>query len=86
MLQSYLETAQKDIKEIKQLRLMITSKTNDPLGFIDLFDYDVYNKRAGVSIVLIDKHRQKGFGKDALSLLVKYSFNDLHLHQASFTS
>lgn len=81
VLRSYLETAQKDIKEIKQLRLMITSKTNEPMGFIDLFDYDAHNMRAGVSIVLIDKHRQKGYGKDALSLLVNYSFNELCLHQ-----
>ena len=43
VLHSYLETSQKDIKEIKQLRLMISSKTNDPLGFIDLFDYDIHN-------------------------------------------
>ena len=81
VLSSYLETAQKDIKEIKQLRLMITSKTNEPMGFIDLFDYDAHNKRAGVSIVLIDKHRQKGYGKEALNLLVNYSFTELHLHQ-----
>ena len=81
VLRSYLETAQKDIKEIKQLRLMITSKTNEPMGFIDLFDYDAHNMRAGVSIVLIDKHRQKGYGKDALSLLVNHSFKVLCLHQ-----
>ena len=81
VLQAYLATAHKDIKELKQLRLMITSKTNEPLGFIDLFDFDARNKRAGVSIVLIDKHRQKGYGKDALNLLVNYSFTELHLHQ-----
>jgi diamine N-acetyltransferase len=81
VLHSYLETSQKDIKEIKQLRLMISSKTNDPLGFIDLFDYDIHNNRAGVSIVLIDKQRRKGYGKDALSLLIKYSFSELSLHQ-----
>ena len=44
-------------------------------------DYDAYNKRAGVSIVLIDMYRQKGYGKDALGLLVKYSFNELCIHQ-----
>ena len=81
VLQTYLATAHKDIKELKQLRLMITSKTNEPLGFIDLFDFDARNKRAGVSIVLIDKHRQKGYGKDALNLLVNYSFTKLQLHQ-----
>lgn len=81
VLRSYLETAQRDIEETKQLRLMIISKTNEPMGFIDLFDYDAYNKRAGVSIVLVDMYRQKGYGKDALGLLVKYSFNELCIHQ-----
>ena len=81
VLQTYLETAHKDINELKQLRLMIISKTNEPLGFIDLFDFNSRNKRAGVSIVLIDKYRQKGYGKEALNLLVNYSFTELHLHQ-----
>ena len=81
VLQTYLATAHKDIKELKQLRLMITSKTNEPLGFIDLFNYDVRNKRAGVSIVLIGQYSKKGYGKDALHLLINYSFTELHLHQ-----
>ena len=81
VLQKYLETAQNDIKELKQLRLVITSKTNEPLGFIDLFDFDTLNKHAGVSIVLTEAHRGKGYGKDALSLLMEYSFNHLGLHQ-----
>ncbi len=81
VLQKYLETTQNDIKDLKQLRLVITSKTNEPLGFIDLFDFDTHNKHAGVSIVLTDKHRGKGYGKDALSLLMQYSFKELGLHQ-----
>ena len=81
VLQKYLETAQNDIKQLKQLRLVITSKTNAPLGFIDLFDFDSLNKHAGVSIVLTDEHRGKGYGKEALKLLMDYSFNDLGLHQ-----
>jgi len=81
VLQKYLETAHNDIKNLKQLRLVITSKINEPLGFIDLFDFDSYNKHAGVSIVLTEAHRGKGYGKDALSVLMNYSFNDLGLHQ-----
>ena len=81
VLSNYLKTAQRDIKETKQLRLMIISKSNEPLGFIDLFDYDEHNNRAGVSIVLVDTHRQKGYGKDALNLLVKFSFDELRIHQ-----
>jgi diamine N-acetyltransferase len=81
VLQKYLETAHNDIKNLKQLRLVITSKINEPLGFIDLFDFDSHNKHAGVSIVLTEAHRGKGYGKDALSVLMNYSFNDLGLHQ-----
>ena len=81
VLQTYLETAHNDIKILKQLRLVITSKTNEPIGFIDLFDFDAHNKHAGVSIVLTEPHRRKGYGKDALSLLMDYSFKDLGLYQ-----
>ena len=81
VLQKYLVTAQNDFKKMKQLRLVITSKDNTPLGFIDLFDFDLQNKHAGVSIVVLDKHRGKGYGKDALSVLMNYSFNELSLHQ-----
>ena len=63
------------------MRLVITSKTNEPIGFIDLFDFDAHNKHAGVSIVLTEPHRRKGYGKDALSLLMDYSFKDLGLYQ-----
>ncbi len=81
ILQRYLETAQLDIKEIKQLRLVITSKSNEPMGFIDLFDFDAQNKHAGVSIVLMKTHRGKGYGKAALLTLMDYCFLDLGLHQ-----
>jgi len=81
VLQKYLETAQNDIKKLKQLRLVITSKTNEPLGFIDLFDFDSHNKHAGVSIVITEANRGKGYGKDALSVLMNYSFANLGLQQ-----
>ncbi len=83
VIKQYLEQAHKDIFEAKQLRLVICSATNnDTLGLIDLFDFDFKNKRAGVGIVVKNKtDRAKGYGKEALSLLVKYSFTHLGLHQ-----
>ncbi|MDC1324828.1 GNAT family N-acetyltransferase [Flavobacteriaceae bacterium] len=81
ILQKYLETSQKKSKDIKQLRMVITSKTNESLGFIDLFDFDSQNNRAGVSIVITEANRGKGFGKDALKVLLGYSFKNLKLHQ-----
>jgi diamine N-acetyltransferase len=81
VLQKYLETVQNDLEKLKQLRLVITSKANEPLGFIDLFDFDSLNKHAGVSIVITELHRRNGYGKDALTALMNYSFNNLGLQQ-----
>ena len=81
IVKNYLETSQGDIKERKQLRLVITSLSNESLGFIDLFDFDAQNNRAGVSIVITAAHRNKGFGKDALKVLMEHSFKTLALHQ-----
>lgn len=82
VLSQYLENAHQDIYEIKQLRLVISNYESEPLGFIDLFDCDFKNSKAGVGILIHNSdHRQLGYGKEALSLLIDYSFGPLNLHQ-----
>lgn len=41
LIKQYLEHSQKDIFEVKQLRLVICNYKNDTLGLIDLFDFDL---------------------------------------------
>lgn len=82
LIKQYLEQAHKDIFEVKQLRLVISSYENVALGMIDLFDFDFKNGRAGVGILVKEPNdRAKGFGNEALKLLVNYSFTHLGLHQ-----
>lgn len=83
LIKQYLEQAHKDIFEVKQLRLVITSSVNhDTLGLIDLFDFDFKNKRAGVGVLVKNEaNRDKGYGREALMLLINYSFTHLGLHQ-----
>jgi diamine N-acetyltransferase len=82
VIKQYLENALKDVYEVKQLRLVISSLKNVPLGLIDIFDFDFKNKRAGVGIIIKDeKNRDKGYGREALQLLINYSFSHLGLHQ-----
>lgn len=82
LIKQYLEQSHRDIFESKQLRLIICENDDEPIGLIDLFDFDFKNKRAGVGILIKSKEdRQKGFGMEALELLINYSFNQLHLHQ-----
>lgn len=82
ILKQYLDNAHKDIYEVKQLRLVICANDGCPAGFIDLFDFEPKHRRAALGIVIKSKtHRQKGFGAEALELLIKYSFTHLGLHQ-----
>ncbi|NND52192.1 MAG: GNAT family N-acetyltransferase [Flavobacteriaceae bacterium] len=82
LLQQYLNNAHKDIYEVKQLRLVISSYEDKALGLIDIFDFDFKNKRAGIGILIKNENdRTKGYGSEALKLLVSYSFNKLNLHQ-----
>ncbi|NJX14605.1 GNAT family N-acetyltransferase [Tamlana crocina] len=82
LIKQYLENAHKDIYEVKQLRLVISNYHNETIGLIDLFDFDFKNKRAGVGILVKSvSDRAKGYGKEALKLVVNYSFVHLGLHQ-----
>ncbi|GAA4971358.1 GNAT family N-acetyltransferase [Algibacter aquimarinus] len=82
LIKQYLEQAHKDIFEVKQLRLVISSYEDEPLGMIDIFDFDFKNYRAGIGILIKEPlNREKGIGSEALSMLIDYSFTHLGLHQ-----
>ena len=82
LIQQYLEHSHKDIFEVKQLRLVISTFDEESLGMIDLFDFDFKNSRAGIGILVKEtSNRQKGYGREALQLLINYSFLHLNLHQ-----
>lgn len=82
VLQQYLENAHRDIYDVKQLRLCISTLNDKVIGLIDLFDFDPKNHRAGIGIVIVEnKDRNKGVGAEAISLLCNYAFSALGLRQ-----
>lgn len=82
LIKQYLEEAHRDIYDVKQLRLVISTNKNIAIGLIDLFDFDFKNSRAGIGVLIKDEeNRGKGAGKEALALLINYSFTHLDLHQ-----
>lgn len=83
ILKKYIEYSHQDIYESKQLRLIIQDKiSNKPVGAIDLFDFDPFNNRAGIGILINDEiDRKHGYASAALDILIKYSFNILNLNQ-----
>ncbi len=89
ILKQYIANAYQDIYEAKQLRLVIEDKkTNTAVGMIDLFDFNPQHKRAGIGILILKSHQNKGFANHALNLLINYTFTTLNLHQlyANITS
>lgn len=82
LIKEYLENAHKDVFEVKQLRLVISNFNDEALGLIDIFDFDFKNSRAGIGVLVKEpEDREKGYGKEALSLLINYCFTHLGLHQ-----
>ena len=82
LIKQYIEQSHRDIYEVKQLRLVISTYDDEAIGLIDIFDFDFKNKRAGIGILIKDiKNRSKGYGGEALELLVSYCFSKLNLHQ-----
>ena len=82
LLQQYLENAKQDIYQAKQLRLLIEeTESGNSVGMIDLFDFDPKHKRAGIGIVINHQFQNKGFAKEAVQLLINYSFSHLDMHQ-----
>jgi diamine N-acetyltransferase len=78
----YIQNADKDIYESKQLRLMIDTHEGKTIGAIDLFDFDPFHSRAGIGLLIHEKEdRSKGYASSALELLIPYCFGKLNLHQ-----
>ena len=69
----FIENQQRyTLSETEQLRLMICSHKGERLGAIDLTEYD--GESASISIMIFDKEsRGKGYGKEALRLIVDYA-------------
>ncbi len=82
-MEQYIISVQKqDPFAAGQVRFVITLVENDqPIGFVDLFNINPINQRAGIGIVIIEKFRGKNYGNYAIDLIEKYAFEILNLHQ-----
>ena len=80
-LKKFIENSHLDIIEHKQVRLVLSDKDNLPFGFIDLFKYDMINKRAGVGIIIFEKYRSRGLGSISLDLIENYVKKYIPIHQ-----
>jgi diamine N-acetyltransferase len=83
ILRQFIESQKYDIFETRQLRLIIEERSEGrPVGSIDLFEIDPYNRRAGVGVLIYDKRDTcQGYASGALQILIRYCFMILGLNQ-----
>ncbi|MGY6562194.1 MAG: GNAT family N-acetyltransferase [Luteibaculaceae bacterium] len=80
LLEKFIESGT-NLEQDGQLRFIIALSNNEPIGTLDLFEYDAVNQRAGVGLLIDLKYRGEGYGKLALDLAIDYAFKVLHLVQ-----
>lgn len=49
------------------------------IGCIDLFDFDIRNRKAAMGLYIAPEYRRHGYAKEAVSVLREYAFEVLHL-------
>ena len=83
VLQQYIESSHLDIYNTRQLRLVISlADGSEDIGTIDLFDFDPFNLRVGVGILIAEEqNRGKGYASESMDLLIDYCFNHLGVNQ-----
>jgi len=80
ILRQYVLSTTGDIFTDKQLRLVIETTDNTPVGLIDLTSFDPKNLHAEVGITILPSHRIKGYATMALQQLETYASHTIHLH------
>ena len=77
-LRDYIESTTGDIYKDGQLRLIIEAD-DSTVGCIDLFDFDIRNRRAAIGMYIAKEFRGRGIGKQAVEALETYAFEHLDL-------
>lgn len=52
-----------------------------PIGYVEIYDYDHFHRRAAIGLVLTPKWQRKGYGKRMLTCISRYALETLRLHQ-----
>ncbi len=80
------ESSMTDFYASRQLRLIAEEEGgHEPLGCVDLFDFDPYHLRAGVGIIVDSSKRRKGFGLAMLREVEQFASEHLRMHQLHCT-
>lgn len=84
--QQFVQIGQSHLIENGSLMLIaqITTEgetTPSPIGYIEIYNYDHFHRRAAVGLVVLPLWQHHGYGRRMLSCIECYIFEVLRLHQ-----
>ncbi len=82
-LKRFIDSSHQNIFESGQKRFAVCDRQTDQIiGSLDLFDFDLHSRRIAVGMIIYDPHRRgAGVGQEMLDWAVKFCFEELSLHQ-----
>ncbi|MEA4936331.1 MAG: GNAT family N-acetyltransferase [Paludibacter sp.] len=81
-LKQYISQINSNLYESNQLRLMmVDAKTNETVGTVDLFDFDLHHGRIALGLFVAPEFQKKGYAKAALQIVEEYVFGFLKINQ-----
>lgn len=82
LLEKFIETSAQGLYGNRQERLMVVeNNSGTAVGTVDIFDFDPLHRRAGIGILIDKKHRNNGYGSEAIEIAKKYLFEKVKLRQ-----
>ena len=77
----FIRNGNGDIYQTKQLRFMVVLKeTEKPVGMVDLYDFDNFNSKCAIGIVIDKENQNQGYAYSTLKLTLEYCFTYLSLN------
>ncbi|MCQ2273703.1 MAG: GNAT family N-acetyltransferase [Bacteroidales bacterium] len=76
-----LKAIQGDTLSSGELKLYGFNENEQPVGCIELYNYDPINRRSAVGIVVSNEFRHQGYGKAMVAELTNFCKHNTSLHQ-----
>ena len=77
----YVNNYNADPYATNQLRLIIEDEDGATVGYLDMFEFDPVNRRAGMAIYIGEEYRGRRFATMAIEQFAQYCGSTLALHQ-----
>lgn len=81
LLRDYIANSTCDIYADRQVRLMVEDLDRNIVGIVDITNFEPQHNRAELGLVVMDRYRHHGYGKEIIDHIVDYSRRIVHLHQ-----